>query len=57
LLGDVEGKYPGWQQTPGQLGDRDLKFFDTVLGAIREKYPVDDRRIYATGFSNGGFFT
>jgi polyhydroxybutyrate depolymerase len=57
LLGDVEGAYPGWQQTPGQLGDRDLKFFDTVLGAIREKYPVDDRRIYATGFSNGGFFT
>jgi polyhydroxybutyrate depolymerase len=24
---------------------------------MREKYPVDDRRIYATGFSNGGFFT
>ena len=57
LLGDIEGKYPGWQQTPGQLEDRDLKFFDTVLAAIKEKYPVDDRRIYATGFSNGGFFT
>jgi polyhydroxybutyrate depolymerase len=57
LLGDVEGKYPGWQQTPGQLEDRDLKFFDTTLAAMREKYPVDDRRIYATGFSNGGFFT
>ena len=24
---------------------------------MKEKYPVDDRRIYATGFSNGGFFT
>ena len=57
MLGDVEGKYPGWQQTPGQFEDRDLKFFDTVLAAIREKYPVDDHRIYATGFSNGGFFT
>jgi polyhydroxybutyrate depolymerase len=57
LLGDIEGKHPGWQQTPGQLEDRDLKFFDTVLAAIKEKYPVDDRRIYATGFSNGGFFT
>ena len=57
LLGDIEGKHPGWQQTPGQLEDRDLKFFDTVLAAMKEKYPVDDRRIYATGFSNGGFFT
>jgi polyhydroxybutyrate depolymerase len=57
LLGDAEGTYPGWQQTPGQLEDRDLKFFDIVLTAIRERYPVDDRRIYATGFSNGGFFT
>jgi polyhydroxybutyrate depolymerase len=24
---------------------------------LREKYPIDDARIYATGFSNGGLFT
>jgi polyhydroxybutyrate depolymerase len=57
IRGDQEGKLPGWQHNPGELGDRDLKFFDAVLATLREKYPVDDRRIYATGFSNGGYFT
>src|SRR5205085_3510619 len=28
-----------------------------VLTTLAEKYPVDNRRIYATGFSNGGMFT
>lgn len=56
-LGDEKGSRPGWQHDPGELGDRDLKFFDAVLATLHEKYSVDDRRIYATGFSNGGFFT
>jgi polyhydroxybutyrate depolymerase len=48
---------PGWQRDPGALDDRDLKFVDAILRTLHEKYRVDDRRIYATGFSNGGFFT
>jgi polyhydroxybutyrate depolymerase len=56
-LGDEKGVRPGWQHDPGELGNRDLKFFDAVLATVREKYSIDDRRIYATGFSNGGFFT
>lgn len=51
-LGDVQGIRPGWQHDMGELGNRDLKFFDAVLGTLREKYSVDDRRVYATGFSN-----
>jgi polyhydroxybutyrate depolymerase len=27
------------------------------LKTLREKYSIDDNRIYATGFSNGGLFT
>jgi polyhydroxybutyrate depolymerase len=46
----------GWQLAPGDYHDRDLKFFDAVLSTLRAKYPVDDRRIYATGFSNGAYF-
>ncbi len=46
----------GWQLAPGDYRDRDLKFFDAVLATLRAKYPVDDRRIYATGFSNGAYF-
>lgn len=54
---DPLGFHSGWQQEPGQFGDRDLKFFDVVLAAVRKMFPVDDDRIYATGFSNGGIFT
>ena len=54
---DLEGKKPGWQHLPGGNGDRDLKFFDAALAGLRKKYAIDDKRVYATGFSNGGFFT
>src|SRR5450631_1925747 len=54
---DPMGVDRGWQQEPGQFGDRDLKFFDAVMAGVRSKFPVDHRRIYATGFSNGGIFT
>ncbi|MCC6155659.1 MAG: prolyl oligopeptidase family serine peptidase, partial [Candidatus Hydrogenedentes bacterium] len=54
---DPEGKKPGWQKAPGDQGDRDMKFFDTVLGDIKKSYRVDANRVYATGHSNGGAFT
>lgn len=56
-LTDPQGKLAGWQKTPGDQGDRDLKFFDAVLKSLREQYKVDERRIYCTGHSNGGAFT
>ena len=56
-LTDPEGKRNGWQHDAGEQGDRDLKFFDAVLATLREKYRIDDRRIYSTGHSNGGGFT
>ena len=57
LYVDPEGRGAGWQQEPGQNGDRDLKFVDAMLATLRQKFVVDDRRIYATGLSNGGIFT
>ena len=56
-LTDPEGKKPGWQSASGVLGDRDLKFFDAVLARLKQELKVDERRIYATGHSNGGGFT
>lgn len=53
---DPEGLEAGWQQEPAQYGDRDLKFFDAVLATVREKFAVDERRVYAVGFSNGAIF-
>jgi len=56
-LTDPEGKRSGWQASAGDQGDRDLKFFDTVLAALRREGRVDEQRIYTTGHSNGGGFT
>lgn len=54
---DVEGKFPGWQKYVGDQEDRDLKFFDAMLETMRADHAIDEKRIYATGHSNGGFFT
>lgn len=56
-LTDPEGKKAGWQSTIGDQNDRDLKFFDAALQSLKQLYRVDEKRIYATGHSNGGGFT
>jgi polyhydroxybutyrate depolymerase len=57
ILTDPEGKKSGWQNRLGDQGDRDLKFFDAVLTSLKQEYRVDEKRVYATGHSNGGGFT
>lgn len=54
---DPEGKRNGWQAEPGDVGDRDLEFFDAVLATLHQRFSIDDRRIYVTGFSNGAIFS
>ena len=56
-LTDPDGKKAGWQNSPGDQGDRDVAFFDAVLASIRQEMKVDENRIYSTGHSNGGGFT
>jgi polyhydroxybutyrate depolymerase len=46
-----------WQVEKGQENDRDLRMIDAAIKSLRLRFPVDDTRIYATGFSNGGSFT
>ena len=46
----------GWQVEDDGV-DRDLKLVDVALASLRQTYNIDDDRIYATGFSNGGMFT
>jgi len=54
---DPKGQDPGWQNSPGVEGGRDLQFFDRTLAQLRDDYKVDAGRVFATGFSNGGNFT
>jgi polyhydroxybutyrate depolymerase len=53
---DPDGKQSGWQKNPGELADRDLKFFDTLLTMAKEKLGIDEKRVYVMGHSNGSRF-
>jgi len=54
---DPEGKQSGWQGYVGHHGDRDLAFFDAMLKTLIADYQIDEKQVYASGFSNGGYFT
>jgi polyhydroxybutyrate depolymerase len=47
---------PSWQSGAGDSGDRDLRLFDVLLAWVREHGCVDDRRVFALGYSNGAQF-
>ena len=55
--GDPSGTKPGWQFKVGDSGDRDLKLFDAMVATMKQRYLADPKRIYTTGFSNGGIFS
>ena len=54
---DPEGRRPGWQKKLGDLNDRDLALFDTLVEKAVKSYGADPQRVYAAGFSNGAVFT
>jgi polyhydroxybutyrate depolymerase len=53
---DPAGKQTGWQSSPGEQGDRDVRFFDVALAQIQKQYQTDPDRVYLLGHSNGARF-
>jgi polyhydroxybutyrate depolymerase len=47
------GRPQSWQNRPGDLGDRDLRFFDAMRGWLRDHACVDEGRMFVIGYSNG----
>jgi polyhydroxybutyrate depolymerase len=43
-----------WGLQPEHLKG-DIAFFDALLESLMKKYRIDDKRIYVTGMSNGGY--
>ena len=56
-LVDKAGRMPGWQTTVGGEGDRDIRLFDAILADLKKDRPVDERRIFSMGHSNGAAFS
>jgi len=53
---DPEGKRSGWQKNLGDMGDRDLRFFDALLEHLTRSYSIDPSKVFVLGHSNGGLF-
>jgi polyhydroxybutyrate depolymerase len=48
---------PSWQGRPGELGDKDLKFFDAMLAWLDTNACPDRARVFVLGYSNGAQFS
>lgn len=51
-----EQSAPGWQMRAG-AENRDIAFTRAMLAEIERSYCIDRDRVFATGFSNGAFFS
>jgi polyhydroxybutyrate depolymerase len=40
-----------------KIGNKDILFVETLVGSLVQKYPIDLSRIFAAGYSSGGFFS
>ena len=54
---DINAEKTGWQFKIGDYENRDVKFFDFMHSYFLNTFPIDDKRIYCAGSSNGGTFT
>ncbi|MGH7788097.1 MAG: alpha/beta hydrolase family esterase [Candidatus Binatia bacterium] len=55
LRGEVH-THAGWEIYSAE-GNRDLAFVAALLDDLEQRYCIDRRRIFSTGFSNGAFFS
>jgi polyhydroxybutyrate depolymerase len=52
-----QGVYGRFDVDPPQGGESaDVRLVDALLGRLRGRFPVDERRVFASGFSNGAAF-
>jgi polyhydroxybutyrate depolymerase len=54
-MGRGRGGQGGGGRGAGRQSSNDLAFFNALLDQLDTEYSVDDNRIFATGFSDGGF--
>jgi polyhydroxybutyrate depolymerase len=54
---DPQGTRPGWMMAGGGfIKNRDLELFDAMLATAKNEWKGDEKRVFATGHSNGAGF-
>lgn len=56
IIAYPQGMGRRWNDGRGDCATDDLAFVRLLLDQLARSYPIDVRRVYAAGFSNGGFF-
>jgi polyhydroxybutyrate depolymerase len=51
------GFLPSWNSTIGSSGVNDFGFIDALVDSMQVQYNINANRIYACGFSNGGYMS
>ena len=54
VLGNNEGE---WQLNTPPNKMHDIEFVEAIIDGVADQYPVDLKRVYATGYSLGSMFT
>ncbi len=57
LLVYPQGLRKHWADGRTESGEADIKFVSTLIGDLAKEGLVDSSRVFATGISNGGFFS
>lgn len=56
LVAYPEGEHSSWDLET-KIGNKDILFVETLLAEIARTHPLDLSRVYAAGYSSGGFFS
>ena len=57
VLAYPETLNPTWSSVDAGSQSTDLLYFDMLLDLLNRRYPIDSRRVYVTGMSDGASFT
>jgi polyhydroxybutyrate depolymerase len=57
LVAHPESFNKGWNDTRGSSPADDVGFVRALMVELQRTHPADPKRTYATGISNGGFFS
>ncbi len=57
IAGSPTGSATTWDTSTATDRNRDVALFDAIVTAMRARFTIDARRVFATGLSRGAYFT